>query len=247
VLLNRLSYDSRTGASAVSAAVSGSVIDLSFTRQAGGVWYDTTPDVCYDLGRSVVYLSRGGIPVFGNAVNNQGIMLSPESLRVSLQRYGAKPCINDSTSYISHFAPITDGAWRIRAEPSTSGNYRVQILMDGQLYGEREVAFAHDPASVWRVVLYHANASASSETFTDLLLTTDGGNVTGTATTTDGQPVDRVVLHQWPTHTLAAVTSPLPSGFWRTYVTPGEYTVTYFRQGCAPIIHGPYLLPQEQP
>jgi hypothetical protein len=68
------------------------------------------------------------------------------------------------------------------------------------------------------------------------------GELQGSALTTRGTPIDRVVVHDWDSQELVAITYPSPNGAWLVNLPPGRYSVTYFADWCAPVVHGPYLV-----
>jgi hypothetical protein len=68
------------------------------------------------------------------------------------------------------------------------------------------------------------------------------GELQGSALTTRGTPVDRVVVHDWDTQELVTITTPAPNGTWLVNAPPGRYCVSYFADWCAPVCHGPYLV-----
>lgn len=66
--------------------------------------------------------------------------------------------------------------------------------------------------------------------------------LTGNATTVTGDPVDAVAIREWETRAAAATATPDASGDWSADVLPGQYDITYFAAGHAPVCHGPYTI-----
>lgn len=67
----------------------------------------------------------------------------------------------------------------------------------------------------------------------------------GNVITANGHAVQEVVIHNAETRELIKRFAPEPNGEWATYMRRGQtYSITYFADGCAPITHGPYTVPE---
>jgi hypothetical protein len=226
------------GCNAVSKPVKGAVLELQFDRYTGGNWYSNT---CGGTTELIVNFCRGAdLPTYNSASNGYSRVNGPENISFSL-RYNATPCIQGAA--LEQLSSPWGGRWVLKVYPADPGYYSGQVWIDNRLICEHTFAMAHIPNAVWRVVLhYHNYNRASFERQKKLVLLSDGGNMTGTAVTESGLPVDYVAVHDWYTKRLAALTTPDGTGTWVAYVPQGEYSVTYFKSGCAPVCHGPYYI-----
>jgi hypothetical protein len=73
----------------------------------------------------------------------------------------------------------------------------------------------------------------------------DGRTVSGTATTPTGDPAELVSIRDWEAKRIVANVQPGEDGAWLVTLPSGKYDITYYREGCAPVCHGPYtILPE---
>lgn len=89
---------------------------------------------------------------------------------------------------------------------------------------------------MWTRVLFEPETIARNPPIEDPVL------MSGRATLTTGGPVDFIVIRADPSRSHVQTVTPDAAGYWQTEVPPGSYDVTYFKEGCAPIIHGPYTV-----
>lgn len=66
--------------------------------------------------------------------------------------------------------------------------------------------------------------------------------VSNNATKATGGAVDRVVIRDYDTHQHVFTAIPAVNGDWRAGVPEGDFDITYFADGCAPLCHGPYSI-----
>lgn len=64
--------------------------------------------------------------------------------------------------------------------------------------------------------------------------------MSGNATDTSGNPVDTVRIFSWNNYKFVKAVTPDANGDWSVTLNPGEYGITYMKEGCQPITHGPY-------
>lgn len=64
----------------------------------------------------------------------------------------------------------------------------------------------------------------------------------GPVTTTGGVAADEVLIHHRGSKLVAGRATPDIAGDWSIEVAPGVYDLTYWADGCGPVIHGPYTV-----
>jgi len=66
--------------------------------------------------------------------------------------------------------------------------------------------------------------------------------IESTARQLNGNPVDRVLVRETNSGRNAGMARPDATGYWYATLPPGTYDVSYFATGCAPVVHGPYII-----
>lgn len=70
----------------------------------------------------------------------------------------------------------------------------------------------------------------------------EGQAISGQAVGPGGAPAELVSIRDWESKRTLANIVPEADGTWSVTLPNGEYDITYFKDGCAPICHGPYLI-----
>jgi len=235
------------GANSISAPFKGQTLDLSFTRSCVGCnWYDDD----FTDGQLSLYFARDTDPItFSKSWGGYNRLSTPaDNIRIDLREpYTANlPRIQGSTSYAPVQAIPTWHSWalhRILLSPADPGFYNCKIYFNGTLHVDYDFAFAQDVNSVWRVVFhFHNYGRTSEERLSDIVLLSEGYNIQGAALTEGGKAVDAVCLYRLADKSLASRVQPTPDGNWYAWVETGDYYIAYYAYGCAPVIHGPYLI-----
>ena len=73
----------------------------------------------------------------------------------------------------------------------------------------------------------------------------DGRTLSSIATTPSGDPAELVSIRDWEAKRIVANVQPDQTGYWSVTLPSGKYDITYYKEGCAPVCHGPYtILPE---
>lgn len=180
-------------------------------------------------------LVHGSASAYIDPPNHQGYVyysdgLPAQGVMVSL--------IDRQTQRIVH-ATTTDatGYYRLAhvALPLAQRMYQV-LIQDPQPGSER------DPV-LTRIELLPGN-SPTLYTVLPWLGADRGGSglIQGNAKKASGEKADRVMIRRHASGDHFQTIIPDSAGDWKAFLPPGQYDISYFAEGCAPIIHGPYII-----
>lgn len=69
-----------------------------------------------------------------------------------------------------------------------------------------------------------------------------GQVISGQALGQSGQPANLISFRDWETKRVRYNLVPESDGTWSVTLPNGQWDITYFVDGCAPVCHGPYLI-----
>lgn len=69
-----------------------------------------------------------------------------------------------------------------------------------------------------------------------------GQTISGQALSQGGTPANVISFREWSTKRVRYNLVPEADGSWSVTLPAGQWDITYFVNGCAPVCHGPYLI-----
>ncbi|MGQ9814249.1 MAG: hypothetical protein ACUVR3_03740 [Candidatus Roseilinea sp.] len=124
----------------------------------------------------------------------------------------------------------------------TTGAYKIPVANPNMTYFV--VALDKSPTPIAATVVDFVTGRRDGEPPWHLPML-NGRVVSGIARSTSGEPAELVSIRDWAAKKVVANIQPAQDGSWSVTLPSGEYDITYYKRGCAPVCHGPYtILPE---